>query len=124
MPLLENVRGSASSGETLSTVMAMGKKLGKKAVLAGNCFGFIGNRMIEGYCRESYFLLEEGCVPRDVDDFRSSFCGGPGGEAADEVAHVVVARRIGRRLALGKGLHHLAGAIPRKFGGSRPNCDE
>ena len=67
MPLLENVRGSASSGETLATVMAMGKKLGKKAVLAGNCFGFIGNRMIEGYCRESYFLLEEGCVPRDVD---------------------------------------------------------
>jgi 3-hydroxyacyl-CoA dehydrogenase len=67
MPLLENVRGKASSGETLATVMAMGKKLGKKAVLAGNCFGFIGNRMIEGYCREAAFLLEEGCVPAQVD---------------------------------------------------------
>lgn len=67
MPLLENVRGKASSGETLATVMAMGKMLGKKAVLAGNCFGFIGNRMIEGYCREAIFLLEEGCVPAQVD---------------------------------------------------------
>jgi len=67
MPLLENVRGKASSGETLATVMAMGKRLGKKAVLVGNCFGFVGNRMIEGYCREALFLLEEGCVPAQVD---------------------------------------------------------
>ena len=67
MPLLENVRGAASSPTTLATAMAMGKLLGKKAVLAGNCFGFIGNRMLEGYVREALFMLELGALPADVD---------------------------------------------------------
>lgn len=48
MPLLENVAGKASSPDTIATVMGLGKALGKKAVLARNCFGFIGNRMLEG----------------------------------------------------------------------------
>ena len=67
MPLLENVRGAASDARTIATVMQMGKVLRKKTVLAGSCFGFIGNRMLEGYLREALYLLEEGCLPRDVD---------------------------------------------------------
>ena len=73
MPLLENVRGRSSSDQTLASVMALGKKLGKKAVLAGNCFGFIGNRMIESYGREACFLLEEGCLPQQVDTALQEF---------------------------------------------------
>lgn len=67
MPLLENVAGEAASPQTVATAMGLGKLLGKKAVLARNCFGFIGNRMLEGYLREAVFLLEEGCMPADVD---------------------------------------------------------
>ena len=65
-------------------------------------------------------------VARDVDDFVSGRRRRrPGRQAADEVAHVVArAPRVGRSLSLGKGLHHLAGAMARNFGGSRPNCDE
>jgi 3-hydroxyacyl-CoA dehydrogenase len=48
-------------------VMALGKQLKKVSVLAGNCDGFIGNRMLHGYLREANFLLEEGCVPEQVD---------------------------------------------------------
>lgn len=33
--------------QALATAMALGKALKKKAVLANNCFGFIGNRMLE-----------------------------------------------------------------------------
>jgi 3-hydroxyacyl-CoA dehydrogenase len=31
------------------------------------CDGFIGNRMIEQYSRQAGFLLEEGCLPEQVD---------------------------------------------------------
>ncbi|MEK9971548.1 MAG: 3-hydroxyacyl-CoA dehydrogenase NAD-binding domain-containing protein, partial [Ferrovibrio sp.] len=67
MKLLENVRGAKSSPETIATVMALGKQLKKVSVLAGNCDGFIGNRMLHGYLREANFLLEEGCMPEQID---------------------------------------------------------
>jgi len=67
MKLLENVRGAKSSPETIATVMALGKALKKVSVLAGNCDGFIGNRMLHGYLREANFLLEEGALPQQVD---------------------------------------------------------
>ena len=73
MKLLENVRGKASSPETLATVMALGKTLGKVAVLAGNCDGFIGNRMLMYYGSESEFLLEEGATPEQIDRVMEGF---------------------------------------------------
>lgn len=73
MKLLENVRGAKSSPETIATVMALGKTLKKVAVLAGNCDGFIGNRMLHGYLREANFLLEEGATPQQVDNALEEF---------------------------------------------------
>ena len=67
MKLLENVRGAQSSPQTLATVMALGKTLGKVPVLAGNCDGFIGNRMLGFYGLEAEFLLEEGATPGQID---------------------------------------------------------
>ncbi|MGO9803350.1 MAG: 3-hydroxyacyl-CoA dehydrogenase NAD-binding domain-containing protein [Steroidobacteraceae bacterium] len=67
MKLLENVRGRRSSPRTLATVMALGRTLGKVTVLAGNCDGFIGNRMLMYYGAESEFLLEEGATPEQLD---------------------------------------------------------
>ena len=67
MKLLENVRGKHTSPQTIVTVMALGKTLGKVAVLAGNCDGFIGNRMLMFYGAEAEFLLEEGATPEQID---------------------------------------------------------
>jgi len=67
MKLLENVRGKHTSPQTIATVMALGKTLGKIAVLAGNCDGFIGNRMLMFYGAEAEFLLEEGATPEQID---------------------------------------------------------
>ena len=67
MQLLEVVRGSKTSDETIVTSMALSKKLKKKGVLSGNAFGFIGNRMLFDYIREATFLLEEGATPNQVD---------------------------------------------------------
>jgi 3-hydroxyacyl-CoA dehydrogenase len=73
MRLLENVRGARSSPETLATVMALGKTLGKVPVLAGNCDGFIGNRMLMYYGSEAEFLLEEGATPEQIDRVMEGF---------------------------------------------------
>jgi len=56
MRLLEIVRGKATSKQVIATSMALAKKLNKVGVLAGNCRGFIGNRMIHCYGREAQFL--------------------------------------------------------------------
>lgn len=44
MLLLENVKTKKADAETLTTCMQMGKLISKKAVLVGNCDGFVGNR--------------------------------------------------------------------------------
>jgi len=67
MKLQENVRGAKSSAQTIASVMALAKTLGKVPVLAGNCHGFIGNRILYVYGRECDFMLEEGATPWQVD---------------------------------------------------------
>ncbi len=67
MRLLEVVRGAATAKDVLATVMTIGKKIKKTAVVSGVCDGFIGNRMIEQYSRQAGFLLDEGCTPAQVD---------------------------------------------------------
>jgi 3-hydroxyacyl-CoA dehydrogenase len=67
MRLLEVVRGASTSKEALATVMKLAKAIRKVAVVAGVCDGFIGNRMLEEYLRQAYFLVEEGALPQQVD---------------------------------------------------------
>jgi len=68
MRLLEIVRGAKTSPATLATAVALGKKLRKVGVVAGVCYGFIGNRMmLEGYVREADQLLLEGATPEQID---------------------------------------------------------
>ena len=67
MKLLEVVRGKKTAKDVLATVMALGKKIKKTAVVSGVCDGFIGNRMIEQYSRQAGFLLDEGATPQQVD---------------------------------------------------------
>ena len=45
MKLLEIVRAKAAGKEVIATCLKLSQKLGKVGVLAGNCRGFIGNRM-------------------------------------------------------------------------------
>jgi 3-hydroxyacyl-CoA dehydrogenase len=67
MPLLEVVRTSKTSPEVIRTVMDLAKPLRKTPVLAKVCYGFIGNRMMEGYAREAERMVLEGATPRQVD---------------------------------------------------------
>ncbi len=67
MRLMENVRGTETSRETIATVMQLSKRLGKVGVLVGVCDGFVGNRMLYAYRRQADFLLEEGALPVQID---------------------------------------------------------
>jgi 3-hydroxyacyl-CoA dehydrogenase len=73
MRLLEVVRGAATAPEVLATVMKLARPLKKVAVVSGVCDGFIGNRMLEHYVRQSLFLLEEGASPQQVDRALTGF---------------------------------------------------
>ena len=68
MRLLEVVRGEQSSDETMATVMAIGKRMSKAAVVSLNAPGFIGNRMLSGYLYQANMLLLEGALPNQIDN--------------------------------------------------------
>jgi len=67
MKLLENVKGKHSSPRTISTVMDFGKRIGKVAILVGNCPGFVGNRMLGPYTSEANKLSLEGAPIEKID---------------------------------------------------------
>ncbi|MBI1199714.1 MAG: 3-hydroxyacyl-CoA dehydrogenase [Phenylobacterium sp.] len=67
MKLLEVIRGEKTAKDVIATSMKLAKKIGKVAVLAGVCPGFIGNRMLSQRQREAQKLVLEGAMPWDVD---------------------------------------------------------
>jgi len=67
MRLLEIVRGKKTAKDVLATTIVLAKTIKKVAVVAGVCDGFIGNRMIHQYGRESQALVMEGASPQQVD---------------------------------------------------------
>src|SRR6202040_3082031 len=67
MKLLEIVRADKTSKEVIATSMKLAKQIGKIAVLAGVCPGFIGNRMLAQRGREAQKLVLEGAMPWDID---------------------------------------------------------
>ena len=73
MKLVENVRTKDAAPDVLATLMVLGKRLGKTAVLVGPSEGFVANRMLSKRTREALFLLQEGASPAQVDRVLSGF---------------------------------------------------
>ena len=73
MKLFEVVRGAKSSPETLISAMALGRKIGKIPAMAGNTDGFVANRSRAPFNSEMVILLEEGCLPEQVDKVMVDF---------------------------------------------------
>jgi 3-hydroxyacyl-CoA dehydrogenase len=94
MRLLEVVRGAATNKESIATAIGLGKRLKKVAVLAGNCEGFIGNRMVHLYLREAQFLLEEGASVAEIDGALVDFGMAMGPLAVCDLAGIDVGWRI------------------------------
>ena len=67
MRLLEVVRGDRTAPDVIATLMELGRRMGKIAVLARIYPGFIGNALFRNYTREAHFLVEDGALPHEVD---------------------------------------------------------
>ncbi|HEY0445051.1 MAG TPA: 3-hydroxyacyl-CoA dehydrogenase NAD-binding domain-containing protein, partial [Allosphingosinicella sp.] len=73
MKLLEVVRGAKTAPDVLVTAMQLAKKIRKVAVVAGVCYGFIGNRMLIPRQTEATKLLLEGATPEQIDRVHVEF---------------------------------------------------
>jgi 3-hydroxyacyl-CoA dehydrogenase len=108
MKLVEVVRGRESSKEAIATAMKLAKRLNKIAVLVGNCFGFVANRMIAYYMRETYLLLEEGASVSHIDHALVEFGMPVGPFAMQDIAGIDVGARI-RQFLRSIGKHRSEG---------------
>lgn len=66
-PLLEVIPAQTTGKDTLATVMALARDLGKQPVIAPNGDGFIGNRLFDRLHQEAMYLVEDGATPQEVD---------------------------------------------------------
>ncbi|SFI78281.1 3-hydroxyacyl-CoA dehydrogenase NAD-binding domain-containing protein [Planctomicrobium piriforme] len=67
MPLVEVVRGAATSDETIATLVGVAKRLGKVPVVVKQSPGFLVNRILFPYLDESARLVTEGFAITDID---------------------------------------------------------
>jgi len=73
MQLVEVVRGSTTSDETLATAKAFVAKLGKFPVLTNDAPGFVVNRILTPYMREAMILAEAGVPIPDIEKAALNF---------------------------------------------------
>ncbi|WP_129647821.1 3-hydroxyacyl-CoA dehydrogenase NAD-binding domain-containing protein [Peristeroidobacter agariperforans] len=74
MKLLEIVRAPTVDPAALGRALMLAKQLKKIGVVAGDAFGFIGNKMmLDGYWREAELLMLEGATPEQVDSAMETF---------------------------------------------------
>jgi 3-hydroxyacyl-CoA dehydrogenase len=97
MKLLEVVRGDKTAADVLTTAMQLAKRIGKTAVVARVCDGFIGNRMIEHYLRQALFLVDEGASPAQVDAALEKFGMAMGPFRMSDLAGLDIGWRIRQR---------------------------
>ncbi len=73
MKLFEVVKGAKSAPDVLATAMDLGRKIGKIGAMAGNGDGFVANRSRTPFGTEMIIMLEEGCLPEQVDKVMVDF---------------------------------------------------
>ena len=73
MRLVEVVRGARTAPDVLATGMDLARRIGKVPVVAGLCYGFIGNPMLIPRQVQADALLIEGATPEQVDRMHTDF---------------------------------------------------
>jgi 3-hydroxyacyl-CoA dehydrogenase/enoyl-CoA hydratase/3-hydroxybutyryl-CoA epimerase len=86
MPLVEIIRGSATSDEAVATLVELTRRLKKTPVVVRDGPGFLVNRLLMAYMNEALFLLKEG-TPVEIADRAMKRFGMPMGpfELLDQV---------------------------------------
>lgn len=80
MPLVEVIRGTKTSEETISTVVSYATSIGKTPIVVNDCPGFLVNRVLFPYFLGFNLLVRDGADFRQVDKVMEQF-GWPMGPA-------------------------------------------
>ncbi len=73
MQLVEVIRGEKTDDETVETVVALAKRIGKTPIVMKDCPGFLVNRVLLPYMNESLLLLCEGASMDQIDKASTKF---------------------------------------------------
>ena len=98
MRLLEVVRGAKTGKDVLATCMKLARTIRKLPVVAGVCVGFIGNRMLQGYFRESRLAAYRGAALQEIDAALFDFGMSMGPYAVSDMAGLDVGYRARRAI--------------------------
>ena len=124
MPLLEVIRAESTDAQTVATVVAIGKRIGKTVIVVNDGPGFYTSRILGPYLNEASYLLLEGAAVDEIDsalvDF--GFPVGPlqlldevGIDVGSKVAHIMQGA-FGDRMRPPEGFERIAasGRLGRK----------
>ncbi|MGH7602024.1 MAG: 3-hydroxyacyl-CoA dehydrogenase NAD-binding domain-containing protein, partial [bacterium] len=111
MPLVEVIRGESTSDETIASLVAFAKKIGKTPIVVKDSPGFLVNRILGAYMAEAGRMLKEGATIEQIDEALLKF-GMPMGpvnlfdevglDVAAKVSHILE-NAFGARMA-GEGM--------------------
>ena len=73
MPLVEVIRGRATSDDTVATATAYARRIGKSPIVVNDGPGFLVNRVLLPYMNEALLLLEEGATIKQIDRAAMAF---------------------------------------------------
>ena len=73
MPLVEIIPGEKTSPQTLSRALEFCKKIGKTALIVGDCPGFLVNRILACGLNEAIWMLQEGIPMEQIEKVFSDF---------------------------------------------------
>jgi len=73
MPLVEVIRGEATSPRAVATALKFARDIRKTPVLVSSREGFLVNRIFVPYLKEAFRLLEEGAAAPDIDEAMVEF---------------------------------------------------
>jgi 3-hydroxyacyl-CoA dehydrogenase len=96
MRLVEIVRGASTAPDVIATAQSLSRRMGKLGIVVGNCFGFVGNRMLYAYGRENQLMMLEGATPSQIDAALESFGMAMGPNAVGDLAGLDVGYRVRR----------------------------
>jgi len=99
MRLLEVVVADKTGPEVVATGFALARKLGKIAVRAGVCDGFIGNRILSHYKKAADYLMLDGASPEQIDRAMENFGFAMGPFAVSDLAGLDIGWASRKRLA-------------------------
>lgn len=115
MKLLEVVVADHTAPDVVATGFALAKRMGKIAVRAGVCDGFIGNRVLSTYRTSADHMILDGATPFQIDAALTGFGFAMGPYAVADLAGLDIGWAMRKRLAPTRDPRERVGHYPDKL---------